>query len=254
MSDCCGTGGASVTERSLTVIVPVFNEESLVEASLKRLRVLDQSPELDRVQVIVVDDCSQDQTPLVLVRLARELPAMTSKTQWEFLRHARNQGKGAAVISGIRHANGAITVVHDADLEYDPRDILRMIPLFFTESADAVFGSRFMTHEYRRVLFFRHQLGNQLLTFLCNLVSDLNLTDMETCYKAIRTELLKSIPLKSHDFCIEPELSIKLARRNARVFEVAINYSGRTYREGKKIRWPDALRALWAIARFGICD
>ena len=243
-----------MTERSLTVIVPVFNEQDLVEASLERLLVLDQSPDLDRVQVIVVDDCSRDETPIVLERLARELPAKTAKTEWQFLKHPKNRGKGAAVISGIRHANGAITIVHDADLEYDPKDILRMIPLFVTESADAVFGSRFMTHEYRRVLMFRHQLGNKLLTFLCNLFSDLNLTDMETCYKAVRTDLLKSIPLKSHDFRIEPELSIKLARRNARVFEIAINYSGRTYREGKKIKWPDAIKALYAIVRFSVSE
>jgi SAM-dependent methyltransferase len=143
-----------------------------------------------------------------------------------------------------------LVVIHDADLEYHPRDLLQMVELFLNEDADAVFGSRFMSGGYKRALFFRHQLGNKLLTFLCDLVCDLNLTDMETCYKMVRTDLLKSIPLESSTFDVEPELVIKLAKRGARIFEVPISYSGRTYQEGKKIGWADGMRALWAILRY----
>jgi 2-polyprenyl-3-methyl-5-hydroxy-6-metoxy-1,4-benzoquinol methylase len=145
-------------------------------------------------------------------------------------------------------------VVHDADLEYHPRDLLPMVELFLDEDADAVFGSRFMSGGYKRALFFRHALGNKLLTFLCDLVCDLNLTDMETCYKMVRADLLKSIPLTASTFEVEPELTIKLAKRGSRIFEVPISYSGRTYREGKKVSWRDGVRALWAILRYAISD
>ena len=145
-----------------------------------------------------------------------------------------------------------LVVIHDADMEYHPQDLLQMVDLFFFEDADAVFGSRFMPGGYKRALFFRHALGNKFLTFLCDMVCDLNLTDMETCYKMVRADLLKSIPLESATFDVEPELAIKLAKRGSRIFEVPISYSGRTYAEGKKIGWRDGVRALWAI--FRICD
>src|SRR6202023_719897 len=144
--------------------------------------------------------------------------------------------------------------VHDGDLEYQPGDLLKMVEVFLREDADAVFGSRFMPGGYKRALFFRHALGNKFLTFLCDLVCDLNLTDMETCYKMVRADLLKSIPLESHGFDIEPELAIKLAKRGSRIFEVPINYSGRTYLEGKKINWKDGLRALGAVVRYAMSD
>jgi SAM-dependent methyltransferase len=240
---------------SLSVFVPVYNEQYLVEASLRRLTVLAESPLLSRVQVIVVDDCSSDQTAVVLGRFRNHLPADPSgKIDWLFLRHERNQGKGAALRTAIEHAECELSVVHDADLEYHPRDLLQMIPLFLQENADAVFGSRFMAGGFKRALFFKHSIGNHLLTFLCDLASDLNLTDIETCYKMVRTDLLKTIPLVSRDFRIEPELTIKLAKRGAHIFEVPISYSGRTYQEGKKIGWRDGLRALLAIARFKVSD
>jgi len=239
---------------SLSVIVPVFNEQFLVRESLDRLRVLGESPLLHRVKVIVVDDCSQDETPAVLRRFQESLHGSEEKIEWVFVRHSRNQGKGGALRTGLADADTELTVFHDADLEYFPRDLLKMIPLFLEQDADAVFGSRFMSGEFRRVLFFRHSLGNHLLTFLCNLVSDLNLTDMETCYKMARTELLKSIPLESRDFRIEPELTLKLAKRGARLFEVPVSYSGRTYQDGKKIGWRDGVLALWAILRFALSD
>ena len=177
-----------------------------------------------------------------------------AKLDWHFYRHEHNQGKGAALRTAIEHAECELTVVHDADLEYHPRDLLQMLPLFLQENADAVFGSRFMAGGFKRALFFKHSIGNHLLTFLCDLASDLNLTDMETCYKMVRTDLLKTIPLVSSDFRIEPELTIKLAKRGAQIFEVPISYSGRTYQEGKKIGWKDGFRALAAIVRFKVSD
>ena len=237
---------------SLSVLVPVFNERYLVVESLKRLRILDSSPLLSRVEVIVVDDCSTDGTSDVL----RQFLATTGtdRIRWHFVRHEKNEGKGGAIRTGLAHASCEITVVHDADLEYHPADLLKIVRVFIDEGADAVFGSRFVGSEHRRVLMYRHELGNRFLTFLCNLVTNLNLTDMETCYKAVRTGLLKSIPLVSRDFRIEPELTIKLAKRQARIFEVPIRYSGRTYLEGKKIGWRDGARALAAIGRFTLSD
>ncbi|HEU5450380.1 MAG TPA: bifunctional glycosyltransferase/class I SAM-dependent methyltransferase [Terriglobales bacterium] len=240
---------------TLSVLVPVYNEQYLVAASLRRLAVLGQSPLLERIQVIVVDDCSRDDTPSILAELQRELSASPwPKFDWLFLRHERNQGKGAAIRTAIEHVACELAVIHDADLEYHPRDLLHMVPLFADESADAVFGSRFLAGGFKRALFFRHSLGNHLLTFLCDLASDLNLTDIETCYKMVRADLLKTIPLVRRDFRIEPELTLKLAKRGARIFEVPISYSGRTYQEGKKIGWKDGVKALGAILRFRLSD
>ena len=245
-----------MTTSTLSVIVPVYNEQFLVQASLSRLRILGQSSLLQRIKVIVVDDASKDQTPVAIERFRESLQAeqWCGKFEWKFLRHEHNQGKGAALRTGLEYADTDLTVFHDADLEYHPRDLLKMIPLFVEEDADAVFGSRFLAGDFRRILFFRHSLGNTFLTFLCDLVCDLNLSDMETCYKMVRTELLRSIPLESRDFRIEPELTIKLAKRGAQLFEVPISYSGRTYQEGKKINWKDGLLALLAILRFAISD
>jgi glycosyltransferase involved in cell wall biosynthesis len=264
---------------SLSVLVPVYNEQHLVAASLERLATLETSPHLDRIQVVVVDDSSRDGTPAALAAFAgargialsepppsapREgtgpVPAVElgrgrhGKTDWVFFRHVRNGGKGTAVQTALAVADGQYSVIHDADLEYHPKDILRIVEVFVHEKADAVFGSRFAGGASRRVLLFRHQIGNKLLTFLTNLATNLNLTDMETCYKAVRTDLLRSIPLVSNDFRLEPELTIKLAKREARIFEVPISYSGRTYQEGKKIGWRDGFRALLAILRFTFSD
>jgi len=264
---------------SLSVLVPVYNERHLVATSLSRLEVLDSSPELERIQVVVLDDSSRDGTPGVLEAFARErgielaagpppqprggagdIPVVElgggrkGRIDWLFLRHARNGGKGAAIRSALARADGEITIIHDADLEYHPKDIVRMVKVFVEEQADAVYGSRFAGGASRRVLLYRHELGNKLLTFLTNLATNLNLTDMETCYKAVRTDLLKSIPIVSNDFRLEPELTIKLGKREARIFEVPISYSGRTYQEGKKINWKDGFKALWAILRFTVTD
>ena len=257
---------------SLSVLVPAYNEQHLVAASLSRLEVLETSPHLDTVQVVVVDDCSRDATQEVLRAFAAQRGiawtdegplesgvelkghGKRGKIEWVFLRHVLNGGKGKAVRTALAEATGQISVVHDADLEYHPRDLLRIVKVFVEEDADAVFGSRFAGGEARRALLFRHELGNRLLTFVTNLITNVNLTDMETCYKAVRTDLLRSIPLVSNDFRIEPELTIKLAKREARIFEVPISYSGRTYAEGKKINWKDGFKALWAMLRFWVSD
>ena len=258
---------------TLSVLVPVYNEQHLVAESLARLSAaLESSDRLERLQVIVVDDCSIDDTSEVLRAFARgrglewrpgEPPVdgtavlaegRTGKTEWAFLRHERNGGKGQAVRTALARARCDITVIHDADLEYDPRDLERILQVFDEEKADAVFGSRFAGSGARRALLYRHELGNRLLNFVTNCVTNVNLTDMETCYKAVRTDLLRSIPLVSKDFRLEPELTIKLAKRGARIFEVPISYAGRTYQEGKKIGWWDGMRALGAIMRFGVSD
>jgi glycosyltransferase involved in cell wall biosynthesis len=241
---------------TLSVIVPAFNEQYLVATSLHRLRVLEESPLLDGIKIIVVDDGSSDGTHQALedFRARLESEPGNGKSTWLFIRHEQNGGKGSAIRTGLANADTELVVIHDADLEYHPRDLLQMVEVFLYEEADAVFGSRFMPGGYKRALFFRHAMGNQLLTFLCDLVCDLNLTDMETCYKMVRTNLLKSIPLESATFDVEPELAIKLARRGSRIFEVPISYSGRTYREGKKINWKDGVRALWSIFHYAISD
>ena len=243
------------TSVTLSILVPAYNEQYLVRASLERLKLLADSPLLDRIEVIVVDDGSTDETNAVLKDFeCSEATHPNPKMEWVFVYHAVNQGKATAIRTALQHASAELTVIHDADLEYHPLDLLKMIRVFLDEQADAVFGSRFLASEYRRVLFFRHQLGNHFLTLLCNFVSDLNLSDMETCYKMVRTSLLKSIPLVGRGFEIEPEISIKLAKRGARIFEVPIRYAGRTYQEGKKIGWKDGARAVKAIIRFGFSD
>jgi glycosyltransferase involved in cell wall biosynthesis len=244
------------TATTLSVIVPAYNEQYLIEASLARLWVLGECPLLDSIKVIVVDDGSSDGTAAAIEGFRRSIEsgAPEAKFSWIWLRHKKNSGKGAAIRTALQHVDTELVVIHDADLEYHPADLPKMVEVFLFEDADAVFGSRFMSGGYKRTLFFRHALGNKLLTFLCDLVCDLNLTDMETCYKMMRADLLKSIPLESSTFDVEPELAIKLAKRGSRIFEVPISYSGRTYLEGKKINWKDGVRALWAILRYSVSD
>jgi glycosyltransferase involved in cell wall biosynthesis len=251
-----GTAGEIRSSATLSVIVPAYNEQYLIEASLNGLAVLDESPRLQQIKVIVVNDCSTDGTAEAIRRFQSHLETSEDfkKFKWIWLQHEKNMGKGAAIRTALEYVDTQLVVIHDADLEYHPRDLLQMLDLFLFEDADAVFGSRFMPGGYKRALFFRHEVGNKLLTFLCDMVCDLNLTDMETCYKMMRADLLKSIPLQSATFDVEPELAIKLAKRGSRIFEVPISYSGRTYAEGKKISWKDGVRALWAILRYSLSD
>jgi glycosyltransferase involved in cell wall biosynthesis len=240
---------------TLSVIVPAYNEQFLIETSLARLEVLGESALLEQIKIIVVDDGSSDGTADAIARFRESRESRGGpKFSWTWVRHEKNSGKGAAIRTGLTHVDTELVVIHDADLEYHPGDLLKMVEVFLYEDADAVFGSRFMAGGYKRALFFRHAMGNKLLTFLCDLVCDLNLTDMETCYKMVRAKLLKSIPLESSTFDLEPELAIKLAKRGSRIFEVPISYSGRTYGEGKKITWRDGVRALWAILHYAASD
>jgi len=224
----------------LTVIMPVYNEEPTVATAISRLR----SVPLD-IDIVCVDDGSQDGTPAVLERLRRDgsIDVLIS--------HPTNRGKGAAIRSAIPHACGDIVVIQDADLEYDPRELPRLIEPIQDGRADAVFGSRFLGGPHR-VLYFWHRVGNGIVTILSNMLTDLNLTDIETCYKAVRTDLLRTLPLTSERFGIEPELTARLAQAGARVYELPISYDGRTYAEGKKINWQDGIAALWHILHFNL--
>jgi glycosyltransferase involved in cell wall biosynthesis len=222
---------------TLSVVVPVYNEQALVRTSIERLRSVPL-----RLEVICVDDASTDGSRAVLEELRREGLVDV------LLAQPRNQGKGMAVRAGIERAGGDVIVIHDADLEYDPFDLPHLLEPIADGRADAVFGSRF-TGSPRRVLYFWHRMGNGFLTLVSNMLTDLNLTDMETCYKMVRADLLKSLPLVTRRFGIEPELTARLAQARARIYEVPISYYGRTYDEGKKIGWRDGVAAFWHIVR-----
>jgi glycosyltransferase involved in cell wall biosynthesis len=231
----------------LSVLIPVYNERHVVETSVRRVLAL-VDPRIASLEVIIVDDRSKDGSWEVLQRVAASDPRV------KLLRHERNSGKGAAVRTALAEATGDVTVIHDADLEYNPADIPRLLEPFITEGADAVFGSRYMSAEYRRALMFKHSVMNRMLTGMSNLLTDLSLTDMETCYKAVRTRLLKSIPLRSNDFRLEVEIVAKLAKRRAMIFEVPIRYLPRSYEEGKKIRAKDGILALRAMLQWWLID
>jgi len=233
---------------SLSVIVPLYNERYLVGQQLQHLLTV-TVPGVARLRVIVVDDGSTDGSTDVVEAICREYP----KTL-RLIRHEINKGKGAALRTGIEVADGDLIVFQDADLEYDPGELGRLVAPFIEDGADVVFGSRFLTAERRRVLYYRHTLGNRLITFLSDWFTDLNLTDVETCYKMFRAPLLKSIPVRSDDFRVEVELTAKVAKRRCRIFEVPISYRGRTYREGKKIGWMDGPRAIGAIVKYWLID
>jgi glycosyltransferase involved in cell wall biosynthesis len=224
----------------LTAILPAYNERDTVEAVVNRLHEVPL-----RIEIVAVDDCSTDGTGEILERLGKE--GLVQKV----LHQSTNVGKGAAVRAGIAAATGHVIVVQDADLEYDPSDLPTLLDPIRLGKADAVYGSRFQSGP-RRVLFFWHAVGNRFLTLLSNMLTDMNLSDMETCYKMVRADLLKSLHLTSNRFGIEVELTARLARAGARVWEIPISYSGRTYAEGKKIDWRDGLAALWHVIRFNL--
>ncbi len=232
----------------LSVLIPVYNERYLVGELIRRVLAAPLPDDMER-ELIVVDDGSTDGTRDVLERLARENPSTI-----RYLPQAKNGGKGAAIRVAIAAATGEFSIFQDADLEYNPNDYTAMLKPLLTGHADVVFGSRFLSAERRRVLYFWHSLGNWGLTTLSNMLTDLNLTDMETCYKVFRTPILKSIPIRSRGFGIEPEITAKIAKRGLRVYEVPISYDGRTYLEGKKITWRDGYRALAVMLKYWLID
>lgn len=225
---------------TLSVIVPCYNERSTVVDLLHRVRAVP----IDK-EILVVDDCSTDGTRDIVAAIALEWPELRHFVQ------PVNQGKGAALRRGIQEARGEIIVIQDADLEYDPDDYPKLIDPILKGDAQVVFGSRFEGHP-RRVMLFWHTLGNKFLTLLSNATTNLNLTDMETCYKVFRREVIQSINIKSNRFGFEPEITAKIARRGYRIYEVPISYHGRDYWEGKKINWKDGLSAIWTILRYGL--
>ena len=236
----------------ISLVIPVYNEKASLEELLRRVVAVDMPKEL-----IVVDDFSTDGSREVLSRLAeRGLAGLegahpANENRLEVLFQEKNQGKGAALRRGFAAATGDVVVVQDADLEYDPREIPRLVGPILDGHADVVFGSRFIG-ETRRVLYYWHAVVNWGLTTLSNMTSGLNLTDMETCYKAFRRELIQSISIEEDRFGFEPEITAKVSRAGARVYEVPISYHGRTYEEGKKIGWKDGFRAVYAIAKYSL--
>jgi glycosyltransferase involved in cell wall biosynthesis len=231
----------------LSILIPVYNERTMVERSLAQVLAVPLPENMDR-ELIIVDDCSTDGTTEILERLAAREPDI------HLIRKKVNEGKGAAVRTAIEQARGDFCIVQDADLEYDPSEYPRLLRPLLDGHADAVFGSRYLAGEQTRVLPFWHSMINKWLTLLSNMFCNLKLTDMETCYKVFRTDLLKSIPIRSNRFGFEPEITMKAAKRKLRIYEVPISYHGRTYEEGKKIGWKDGVKALGVIFRFWLID
>jgi len=224
----------------VSIVIPAYDEIRTIDEILERVRAVPFDKE-----IVVVDDCSRDGT-------RERLREIAAKGDIRLVEHAVNRGKGAALRSGFREARGDIVVIQDADLEYDPADLLRLIRPIADGLADVAYGSRFVGSESHRVLYYWHSLGNRLLTLLSNMLTNLNLTDMEVCYKAFRRQILEQIEIEEDRFGFEPEITAKVARLGARVYEVGIAYHGRTYEDGKKIGWRDGVRAIWCILKYNL--
>jgi len=232
-------GAAVKSKNCLSVIIPCFNEESTILALLTR--VLAQT---SVGQVIVIDDCSTDKSAAIIKKIK------DSRIQYSL--NKKNSGKGYSIAQGIKQCSLPFTVIQDADLEYSPEEYPRLLAPLLDGRADAVFGSRFLTYDSRRALYYWHRLGNDFLTTLSNIFTNLDLTDMETCYKFMRTDFAQKLDIQERRFGLEPEITAKLAKMRARVYEVPISYQGRTYAEGKKITWKDGFRAIYCIVKYNL--
>ena len=232
----------------LSIVIPAYNEGRTIHLILDKIKSV-VLPEGIQKEIIIVNDCSKDDTEAAIHRYVEQNPELNI----QFRQHEVNKGKGAALHTGIREASGDFIVIQDADLEYDPQEYNLLLKPVLDGFADIVYGSRFMGHQPHRILFFWHSIGNKFLTFLSNMFTNLNLTDMETCYKLFRADIIKNIELKENRFGFEPEITAKIARiKKLRIYEVGISYYGRTYEEGKKIGPKDGFRAIYCILKYGL--
>ncbi len=237
-----------ISVRKLSIIIPCYNEASTIAVILDKVTETSLTHDIEK-EIIVINDCSKDDTDLMIQEYMIDNP----ETPIKYIRHTVNQGKGAAVHSGLQEATGDYVLIQDADLEYDPKEYNLLLEPILTGHADIVYGSRFMGGQPHRILFFWHTLGNKLLTFTSNLLTNMNLTDAHTCYKLIRTTTLKNIPLLEKRFAFDAELNAKISQiPKLRIYEVGISYYGRTFSEGKKIRLRDAVRSVWCLVKYTV--
>jgi len=239
---------SKLTPNKLSIIIPAYNESKTIHLILDKIKTVTLANNIQK-EIIVVNDCSTDNTDECVLKYIEK----NSDLEIKYFEHDINKGKGAAIRTGIENLTGDYLIIQDADLEYDPNEYNLMLKPILDGYADVVYGSRFMGGKPHRILFFWHTIGNKFLTFLSNMFTNLNLTDMETCYKMFRTEIIQRIRLKENRFGFEPEVTAKIARlKNIRIYEIGISYYGRTYQEGKKINWKDGFRAIYCIIKYSL--